>query len=158
MWKMYLIFRVLLLLYSIYIFIFFIFECYSLLINLVLEIIKHAERKKIWSKFYLTISNFLKKLAWLLWFWIEYGSNYPFFFPESKFSKISDFKEMRCYGGIFNFPTLNIWEIDLLGTSYIHANFQTCRICRTAKLEVAIPILCTTVTNYILNWGRSKYQ
>ena len=102
MWKMYLIFRVLLLLYSIYIFIFFIFECYSLLINLVLEIIKHAERKKIWSKFYLTISNFLKKLAWLLWFWIEYGSNYLFFFQNLSSGR---------------FQTLRRW--DVMGASLI---------------------------------------
>ena len=47
----------------------------------------------------------------------------------------------RCYECIFNFATLKIWEIDLLGTSYIYADFQTCSICRTAELEVSIPIL-----------------
>ena len=41
---------------------------------------------------------------------------------------------------IFNVPTLKIWEIDPLGTFYIHANFQTCSICRTAELEIPIPI------------------
>ena len=46
----------------------------------------------------------------------------------------------RCYGGIFNSPTLKIWEIDLLGTCYIHADFQTCSICKTAELEIPIPI------------------
>ena len=62
----------------------------------------------------------------------------------------------RCHGGIINFPTLNIWEIDLLGTSYIHVDFLTCRICRTAELEVLIPTFCNTVTNYILNWLNLK--
>ena len=46
----------------------------------------------------------------------------------------------RCYWGIFNFQTMKIWEIDLLYTCYIHADFQACRICRTAELEVSIPI------------------
>ena len=46
----------------------------------------------------------------------------------------------RCYGGIFNSQTLKIWEIDLLGTCYIHADFQTCSICKTAELEIPIPI------------------
>ena len=41
--------------------------------------------------------------------------------------------------GIFNFPTLKIWEIDLFATCYIHADFQTCGICRTAELEIPIP-------------------
>ena len=62
--------------YMFSIFIKIIFECYNLLIDLVPEIIKHTERKQIWSKYYLTISNFLKKLVWLLSFWIEYGKNY----------------------------------------------------------------------------------
>ena len=106
------------------------------------------EKKKI--KCYLTIPNFLKKLVWLLSFWIEYGNNYQlFFFPESKFNvylrnlrwchnRLQTLR--RCFGCIFNFPTLKIWEIDLLGTCYIHANFQTYRICRTVELEVCIPI------------------
>ena len=70
-------------------------------------------------------------------------------FPESKFNvyqcnlrwhhiRLQTLK--RCYVGIINFPTSNIWEIDLLGTCYIHANFQTCRTCRTERLEVPIPI------------------
>ena len=79
----------------------------------------------------------------------EYGNNYQlFFFPESKFNVCLcnlRFQSLsRCYGGIFNFQTLKIWEIDLLGTCYlyfkIHADFQTCRISRTAELEVPIPI------------------
>ena len=37
-------------------------------------------------------------------------------------------------GDIFNFLTLKIWEIDLMGTCYIHADFQT------AELEVPSPI------------------
>ena len=45
--KIYSIFRILLLLYSIYIFKFFIFECYNLLMDLVPQIIKYTERKKI---------------------------------------------------------------------------------------------------------------
>ena len=92
---------------------FFIFECYNVLINLVLEIIKHTERKKKWSKCYLTTSNILKKLVWLLSFWIEYGNNCQLlFFPESKFNAYlcnlrwhhNRFQTLRrCYRGIFNF-------------------------------------------------------
>ena len=132
-----------------------------------LLIIKHTERKK-WSKCYLTISNFLKKLVWLLSFWIEYGNNYQLIFlPESKFNVYmcnlrwhhNRFQTLRrFYGGIFNFPTLRIWEIDLLGTCNIHVYFQTCKICRIAGLEFPIPIFCTTITNYILNCCRNKYQ
>ena len=45
------------------------------------------KKKEIWPKCYLTISNVLKKLVWLLSFWIEYGNNYQlFFFPECKFN------------------------------------------------------------------------
>ena len=51
----------------------------------------------------------------------------------------------RCYVGIFNFPTLKNWEVDLLGTSYIHADFQTCSICGTAELEIVIPIFIVLV-------------
>ena len=108
------------------------------------------KKKDIWSKCYLIISNFLKKVVWLLSFWIEYGNNYQlFFFLESKFNVYlcnlrwshNRFQTLRrCYGPIFNFWTLKIWEIDLLGTCYIHADFQTCNICTTAELEVAIPI------------------
>ena len=133
-----------------YIFSIFYFECYNLLLDLVPKIIKHTERKKIY-KCYLAISNCLKKLVWLLSFWIECGNNYQLlFFPESKFNVYlwnlrwhpNRFQTLRrCYGGIFNFLTLKIWEIDLLGTCYIHADFQTSRICRTAELEVPIPIL-----------------
>ena len=106
-------------------------------------------KKKIWPKAYLTISDFLKRLVWLLSFWIEYGNNYQLlFFPESKFNVYlwnlrwhqSRFQTLtRYYRGIFNFPSLKIWKIDLLGTCYIHANFQTCRVCRTAELEVPTP-------------------
>ena len=49
------------------------FECYNLLIDWVPLIIKYTERKKIWSKCYLIISNFLKTLVLLLSFWTEYG-------------------------------------------------------------------------------------
>ena len=128
---------------------------------------KHTEREKKGSKCYLTISNF-HKTVWLLPFWIGYSNNYELFvFPESKFNVYlcnlgwhhNKFQTLtRCYGGIFNFLTLKIWEIDLLCTCYIHAHFQICRICRTAELEVPISIFCTNVTNYILNCPRNKYQ
>ena len=108
------------------------------------------EKKKIWSKCYLTMSSFLKKLVWLLSFWIEYGNNDQlFFFPESKFNvylcnlrwhHIRFQALRRCYRGIFYFVTLKICVIDLLATCYIHVNFQACRICRTAEQEVLIPI------------------
>ena len=108
------------------------------------------EKKKI--KCYLTIRNFLKKLVWLLSFWIEYGNNYQlFFFPESKFNVYLRWCHnrsktlRRCFGCIFNFPTLKIWKIDLLGTCYIHADFQTCSIGRTAELEIPIPIFIALV-------------
>ena len=52
-------------------------------------------------------------------------------------------------GASFNFPTLKIWEIDLLGTYYIHANFQICSICRTAELEIRIPIFFALVLETI---------
>ena len=88
--------------------------------------------------------------VWLLLFWIEYGNNDQlFFFLESKMNVYlcnlrwhhNRFQTLRsCYGGIFDFPTLKIWEIDPLGTCYIHANFQTCSICRTAELEILITI------------------
>ena len=87
---------------------------------------------------------------WLLSFWVEYDNNYYyFFFWESKFIVYlcnlrchhNRFQTLRgCCRGIFNFPTLIIWEIDLFGTFYIHADFQTYRIYRTAELEVPIPI------------------
>ena len=41
---------------------------------------------------------------------------------------------------IFNFRTFKTWEIDFLGTCYIHSGFQTCSICRTAELEIPVPI------------------
>ena len=126
------------------------------------------KKKNIRSKCYFTISNFLKKIVWLLSFWIEYGNNYQlFFFPESKFIVYlcnlrwhhNRFQtSRRCYGGIFNFPTWKTREIDLLGTCYIHADFETCTICRTPELELPIPIFYTTVTNYILNCHINKYQ
>ena len=47
---------------------------------------------------------------------------------------------MRCYRDIFNFSTFIFCEIDLLGTCYIHTGFQACSICRTAELEIPIPI------------------
>ena len=56
--------------------------------------------------------------------------------------------------GIFNFLTLKIWEIDALGTCYIHTNFRTCSIFRTVELEMPIPIFL----QYILNYCRNKYQ
>ena len=34
----------------------------------------------------------------------------------------------RCCRGIFNFLTLKIWEIDLLGTCYIYTDLETCSI------------------------------
>ena len=92
--------------------------------------------------------------------------NYSFL-PESKFNVYlcnlrwhhNRFQTLqRCYRGIFNFPTMTIWEIDLLGTYCIHADFQTCSICRHAELETPKPIFCTSVTNYILNCHRNKYQ
>ena len=104
------------------------------------------QKKKIGSKCYLKISNFLKTLVWLLSFWIEYENNYltkiniylcNLRWHHDRFPTLR-----RCYWGIFNFPTLRIWQIDLLGTCYIHANFQTCRICRTAELEVPTPFFC----------------
>ena len=104
-----------------YIFSIFIFECYNLLIDLVPEITKHTEhteRKKIWAQCYLTISDFLKKLVWLLSFWIEYGNNYQLlFFPESKLNVYlcnlrwhdNRFQTLRrCYRGIFKFLTLKL--------------------------------------------------
>ena len=106
-------------------------------------------KKKIWSKCYLTILNFHKKLVWLPSFWIEYSNNDQlFFFPESKFNVYlcilrwhhNRFQTLgRCYRDIFNFPTLKIWEIDPLGTFYIHPNYLTCSICRIAELEIPIP-------------------
>ena len=62
-----------------------------------------------------------------------------FYFPEPKFTVYlrnlrwhhNRFQTLRrCYEGIFNSPTLKIWEIGLLVTCYIHADFQTCRICK----------------------------
>ena len=50
----------------------------------------------------------------------------------------------RCHGGIFNFPTSKIWEIDLLGNYYTHADFQTCSIHRTAELEISILFFACT--------------
>ena len=123
-----------LLLYSIYI---FIFHFWILQFTDRFSSLNHQaywKKKEIWSKYYLTISNFLQKLVWLLSFWIEYGNNYQlFFFAESKFNVYlcnvrchhNRFQTLRCYKGIFNFPTLKIWEIDLSGTCYINADFQT---------------------------------
>ena len=136
--------------YMFSIFIKIISECYNLLIDLVPYIIMDTERKKKWFKCYLVISNFLKKSVWLLSFWIEYGNNYQLvFFPESKFNvylcnlrwchnRLQTLR--RCYRGIFDFLTLKAWKIDLLGTYYIHADFQTCSICKTAELEIPIII------------------
>ena len=70
-------------------------------------------KKKKWSKCYLTTSNILKKLVWLLSCWIEYGNNCQLlFFPECKFNGClcnlrwhhNRFQTLRrYYGGIFNF-------------------------------------------------------
>ena len=108
------------------------------------------KEKKIWSKCYLTISNILKKLVWLLSSWTEYGNNDQLFvFQESKFNVYlcnlrwdhDRFQILRrCYGGILNFPALKIWEIHPLSTCYLNADFQTCSICRTTELEIPIPI------------------
>ena len=38
-----------------------------------------------------------------------------------------------------------MWEIDLLGSYYIHADFQTCSICVTAEVEIPIPIFFALV-------------
>ena len=159
----------LLLLYSIYIYSFFYF--WMLQFTDRFSSLNHQaywKKKKKRSKCYFSISNFLKTLVWLLLFWIGYGNNYQWlFFQESKFNVYlcnlrwhhNGFQTLtRCYGGIFNFLTSKIREIDLLGTCYIHAHFQTCRSCRTAELEVPIPIFCTNVTNYILNCPRNKYH
>ena len=51
--------------------------------------------------------------------------------------------------GIFNFLTLKVWKIDLLGTCYIHTDFQTNSVCRTAELEIPISILVLQTTSYI---------
>ena len=54
--------------------------------------------------------------------------------------------------GIFNFLTLKVWKIDLLGTCYIHTDFQTHSVCRTAELEIPISIFIALVlqtTSYI---------
>ena len=100
--------------------------------------------------YHVAMSNFLKKLVWLLIFWTEYHNSYQlFFFPESKFNEYlcnlrwrhNRFQTLkRCYWGILNFPILKTEEIVPLGTCYIHANFQTCNIFRTAELEIR-PIL-----------------
>ena len=102
------------------------------------------------SRCYLSISKFLKTLVWLLSFWIEYGNNYQLScLPESNFHVyLSNLRWChkrfqilrRCYRDIFNFPILNVWEIDLLCTCYIHASFPICSICGTVELEVPIPI------------------
>ena len=106
--------------YMFSIFIKIIFVWYNVLIDLAPWIIKHTERKKIWSKCYTTISNFLKKLVWLLSFWTEYGNNYQLFFlPESKFNvylhnlrwRHNRFQTLRCYGGISNFATLKFGKL-----------------------------------------------
>ena len=57
--------------------------------------------------------------------------------------QILDFKKR--YGCIFNFLTFKIWEIDLLGTCNIHSEFETCSTCRTAELEIPIPIFIALV-------------
>ena len=106
MWKL------LLLLYSIYIsiFYFWVLQCTDKFSSW-----NHQAywKKKKWSKCYLTTSNILKKLVWLLSFWIEYGNNCQLlFFPESKFNAYlcnlrwhhNRFQTLRrCYRGIFNF-------------------------------------------------------
>ena len=79
--------------------------------------------------------TFQISLVWLQSFWIEYGNNYQLlFFPEFKFSaylcnlrwRQNRFQNLKkCYGGIFSFPILIIWGIDLLNTCYIYADFQT---------------------------------
>ena len=147
----------LLLLYSIYVFNFYQDYFRMLQFTDKFSSLNHHgywENKK-WFKCYLIISNFLMKLVWLLSFWIEYGNNYQlFFFPESKFNVYlcnlrwchSRFQTLRrCYEGIFNFLALKIFEIDLLGAYYIYADFQTCSICRTAELEIPIPIFFALV-------------
>ena len=87
-----------------------------------------------------------------------YGKNYQLFF-FSKFNVYlynlrrhhNRFQTLRrFYWGIFNFLTLKIWEIDLLGICYISANFQTCSICRTTKLEIPIPIIYFFIFYFIL--------
>ena len=51
----------------------------------------------------------------------------------------------RCYRDIFNLPTLKIWEIDPLGTCYIHTNFRACSVFSTAELEIPIPTFLALV-------------
>ena len=159
------IFRKLLLLYTIYVL--DSYQDYFLMLGFTdtFSSLNHQAywKKKIWSKCCITISNFLKKLVWLLSFWIEYGNNDQLsFFPEFKFNvylcnlRWCHFRFqtlMRCYGGIFNFLTLKIWEIDLLGTCYIYTNFQTCSICRTAEPEMPIPSWAFLgITHPVLHW------
>ena len=129
------IFRILLLLCSVYVFNFYCDHFWMLQFTDRFSSLNHQayQKKKIWPKCYFTISDFHKKLIWLLPFWFEYGNNDQLFcFPESKFNVYlcnlrwfhGRFQTLRrFYGGIFNFPTLKIWEIDPLGTSYNHANF-----------------------------------
>ena len=132
------------------------------------------ERKKIWSKYDLTISNFLKNISLvtivLAWLWQQLSI--IVFSPESKFNVYlcnlrwwhnRSQTLRRCYWSIFSFQALKIWEIDLLDTCYIHTDFQISTICRTTELEVPIPIFifsffifCTSVRNYILNCCRQK--
>ena len=142
-------FGMLLLLYSIYVFSFYQGYFWMLQLTDRFSSINHQTYwKKTISKGYLTIATFLKKLVLStiildgIWQWLSI-----FFFPESKFNvclcnlrwRHNRFETLRrCYWGIFNFPTVKIWELDPLGTCYKHANSQTCSICRTAELEIPI--------------------
>ena len=140
MWKINSIFRILSLLYSIYVFNFYQDNFWMLQFTDRFSSLNHQAywKKKTWSKYYLTISNFLKKLVWLLSFWTEYGKTYQlFFFPKSKLDiylwnlrwRNNRFQSLRrCCRGILNFPALKIWEIDFLGTCYTQIGFHTCSI------------------------------
>ena len=140
MWKINSIFRILSLLYSIYVFNLYQDNFWMLQFTDRFSSLNHQAywKKKTWSKYYLTISDFLKKLVWLLSFWTEYGKTYQlFFFPKSKLDiylcnlrwRNNRFQSLRrCCSGIFNFPALKIWEIDFLGTCYTQIGFHTCSI------------------------------
>ena len=155
-----------LLLYSIYIFI-FLFLNVAIYWFSSLNHQAYWKKKKIWSKCYLTYQISSRIYSDYCHFGLSMAIiiNYSFF-QNVRLMYICNLRRhhnrfqtlRRCHGGIFNFPTLNIWEIDLLGTSYIHVDFLTCRICRTAELEVLIPTFCNTVTNYILNWLNLKIR
>ena len=65
---------------------------------------------------------------------------------HNKFQTLS-----RCCRGIFNFLTLKIREIDLPGTCYIYADFQTVLFVELQNYKFLFLFVCTSVTNYILN-------